>query len=252
MKPTRARAATRIAICTAACGRAALLLAVLAGPGIVSQAHAQEIRYSWVDMSYMAQDMSREGSLTPLPGQTVDIATNDGTGVHFRGSLAVWKNIYAMIDYASTDIGLSGSVSNTDTGFVQEFADEFDYTAIRGGVGVKYTIFDATDVFGELTYDSLGFDFGSFAGENFDMDRQEVGGALGIRRMFGRNLQLEARGRYTNLGDADLTTGVFDSDVLFGVGFAWQVIRGLSVVGDVETGEFANWSLGFRIDLDED
>jgi hypothetical protein len=36
------------------------------------------------------------------------------------------------------------------------------------------------------------------------------------------------------------------------VGFAWQVIRGLSVVGDVETGEFANWSLGFRIDLDED
>lgn len=252
MKPTRARAAARNMIRMAACGRASLLLVVLAVSGLASQAHAQEIRYSWVDMSYMSQDMSREGSLTPLPGQTVAIATSDGTGVHFRGSLAAWKNIYLMIDYASTDISLTGSVSNSNTGFVQEFADEFDYTAIRGGVGLKYSIFDATDVFGELTYDSLGFDFGSFAGENFDMDRQEVGAALGVRTMFGRNWQFEARARYSNLGDADLTTGIFDSDVLFGVGFAWQVIRGLSIVGDVESGEFANLSLGFRIDLDED
>jgi hypothetical protein len=30
------------------------------------------------------------------------------------------------------------------------------------------------------------------------------------------------------------------------------VIRGLSIVGDYESGEISSWSVGFRLDLDED
>ena len=45
---------------------------------------------------------------------------------------------------------------------------------------------------------------------------------------------------------------MFDEDTLFGAGFGWQIIRGLSIVGDYEAGEFSNWSIGFRLDLDED
>ena len=232
--------------------RSLQLLAAISLLVIGNAATAQEIRYSWVDMSFMAQDVSRSGSLTPLPGQTVDIAVTDGAGVRFRGSLGVWKNIYLMVDYGSTDIDLTGTVTNTDTGFVQEFADEYDYTTIRGGVGLKFSILDATDIYGEITYDSLDFDFGSFAGENFDMDRQEVGAALGVRTMLGRNFTVNVRGRYSNLGDADLTTGDFDTDTLFGIGVAWEIIRGLSIVGDYEAGEFSSWSVGFRLDLDED
>jgi hypothetical protein len=215
-------------------------------------AEAQEIRYSWLDMSYMGQDVGRAGSLTPLPGQTVDVAVSDGAGVRFRGSLGTWKNFYLMLDYGSTDIDLTGRVTNTGTGFVQDFVDEFDYTTTRGGVGVRLPLRYDTDIFGELTYDSLNFDFGSFAGENFDMERQEVGGALGVRTMFGDHLQAQLRVRYSALGDADLTTGLFDTDTLVGLGFAWELIRGLSVVGDYESGEFSNWSIGFRLDLSED
>ena len=69
--------------------------------------------------------------------------------------------------------------------------------------------------------------------------------------MMNDDLELRAWGRYSNVGDVDLTTLEFDTDTLFGVGFGWQVIRGLSIVGDFESGEFANWSLGFRLDLDE-
>ena len=143
-------------------------------------------------------------------------------------------------------------ITNTGTGFTQDFEDEFDYTTIRGGIGLRYPIFHDTDIYGELTYDSLDFDFGSFAGENFDMDHQDVGGSLGVRTMLGDHFQLGIHGRYSNVGDADLTTGFFDSDVLFGVGFAWELIRGLALVGDYESGEFTNWSVGFRLDLDED
>jgi hypothetical protein len=228
------------------------VLAFLAILGVGNVATAQEIRYSWFDMSFMAQDVGRAGSLSPLPGQTVEVFTTDGSGVRFRGSLAIWKNVYAMLDYGSTDIDLTGAVRNTVTGFEEEFDDEFDYTSIRGGIGLKFSILDNTDIYGELTYDSLDFDFGSFAGENFDMNRREPGATLGMRTIFGESFETRLHVRYSELGDADLTTGFFDSDVLYGIGFGWEVIRGLSIVGDYEAGEFSNWSVGFRLDLDED
>jgi hypothetical protein len=231
-----------------ACSSLAFLVLLGAGDAAI----AQDIRYSWIDMSFMAQDVGRAGSLTPLPGQTVDIAVSDGAGVRFRGSVGTWRNFYLMFDYGSTDIDLTGAVTNTNTGFVQAFEDEFDYTTIRGGIGLKFSLLYATDIYGELTYDSLDFDFGSFAGENFDMDRQEPGGTLGVRTILGEVFEARLHARYTALGDADLTTGLFDSDVLYGAGFAWEVIRGLSIVGDYEVGEFSSWSVGFRLDLDED
>jgi hypothetical protein len=229
---------------------ACLCVLFLASAGEFVQ--AQEIRYSWLDMSFMAQDVGRAGSLTPLPGQVVDVAARDGKGVRFRGSVGTWKNLYLMVDYGSTDIDLTGRVTNQNTGFEQEFEDEFDYTTIRGGIGLKWAVLNSTDIFGELTFDSLDFDFGSFAGENFDMDRQEIGGTLGVRHLIGDDFQVQLHGRYSQLGDADLTTGFFDPDTLIGVGFAWQVIPGLFVVGDYESGEFSSWSVGFRLDLDED
>jgi hypothetical protein len=84
------------------------------------------------------------------------------------------------------------------------------------------------------------------------MGRQEPGGTLGIRTLIGDDFQVQLHGRYSQIGNADLTTGVFDSDTLIGVGLAWQIIRGLFLVGDYENGEFSSWSIGFRLDLDED
>lgn len=237
------------AIQTGSMARYALLLAFVCSGHL---ANAQELRYSWLDMSFMGQDVGRSGTLSPLPGQVVDISVSDGSGVRFRGSIGTWKNFYLMLDYGSTDIDLAGTVTNENTGFVEEISDEYDYTTIRGGIGLKYSIGFNTDIFGEATYDSLDFDFGSFAGEDFDMDRQEFGATLGVRTLFGDEFEARAHARYTNVGDADLTTGIFDTDVLFGAGFAWQFIRGLHLVGDVEIGEFSSWSVGFRLDLDED
>jgi len=252
MKPHQPGAIASHARRTARPVAVAVVVSMLLYLGAVDFAAAQEIRYSWMDISYMNQDVGRSGSLTPLPGQTVDIAVTDGSGVRFRGSLGTWKNLYLMFDYASTDIKLTGTVTNSNTGFQQDFADEYDFTAIRGGVGLRFPILESTDIYGELTYDSLDFDFGSFAGENFDMGREEFGGKLGVKSKLSRSFELGVYGRYSNLGDADLTTGFFDSDTLFGVGLGWEVIRGLSIVGDYESGNFSSWSVGFRIDLSED
>ncbi len=232
--------------------RVATCLSILALVTLSHSASAQEVRYSWLDMSFTAQDVDRAGFLPSpgIPDQIVSIAVTDGSGVRFRGSLGTWKGFYLMFDYSSTDIDLIGTVTNP--GFTDDIEDEFDYTTIRGGIGLKFSIFESTDIYGEVTYDSLDFDFGSFAGEDFDMGGKGAGAALGVRTVFGDHFQMELRARFTDVGDADLTQGFFEPDTLFGAGFAWEVVRGLSIVGDVEAGEFTNWSLGFRIDLAED
>jgi hypothetical protein len=217
---------------------------------VSTAATAQEVRYSWLDMSFMAQDFDRMGTQVPLPGQTVDVDASDGDGIRFRGSIGTWHNLYAFLDYGSTDIDVAALVTNVQGQFPA--VDEFDYTTIRGGIGLRIPVSLKADIYGEISYDSLDLDFGSFAGENFDTDDQDIGGAIGIRAMLTDDLELRAYGRYTSVGDVDLNTGIFDEDALFGAGFGWQIIRGFSFVADYEAGEFSSWSIGFRLDLDED
>jgi Outer membrane protein beta-barrel domain len=213
-------------------------------------ATGQEVRYSWLDMSFMAQDVDRMGTQVPIAGQTVEVDASDGSGVRFRGSIGTWHNLYLFIDYGATDIDVAALITNAGGQFPTE--DEFDYTTVRGGIGLKIPLGGRTDIYGEVSYDSLDLDFGSFAGEDFDTDGQDAGGAIGLRTMLTDDLELRAYGRYTKVGNIDLNTGVFDDDTLFGAGFGWQIIRGLSIVGDYEAGEFSNWSIGFRLDLKED
>jgi len=220
---------------------------------VTTTAVAQDVRYSWLEISYMLQDISASGSQpTPVPGQTVDVNAKDGDGIVFRGSVGTWKNLYLFVDYSSTDIDLEAAVINNLPGSPFLSEDEFDFTATRGGLGFKLSVGLSTDIYAEVSYDSVDLDFGSFAGEDFDTDNQDVGGAIGIRAMLTDNFELRARGRFTNSAEVDLSAGVFDSAVLFGAGLGWQIVRGLSIVVDYETGDFTNFSIGFRLDMDED
>ena len=229
----------------------ARVIAALLLTAISSTATAEDIRYSWFDLALGQQDIGRNASFSDIVvGQSVDIATTDGSGLRFRGSVGTWHNLFAFVDFKSSDIDVKAVVTNSLGQFSAE--DEFDYTSLRGGVGMRWPLTLKTDIYGLLTYDSTDFDFGSFAGENFDADDKDLGGTLGIRSLFGSNVELRAHIRYSGVGDVDLSTGLFDADTLFGVGFGYELIRGLSITGDFESGEFSSWNIGFRLDLDED
>lgn len=214
-------------------------------------AGAQELRYSWLDLSFVGQDVDRQGiQQTPVPGQTTEANAKDGDGVRFRGSFGTWYNFYVLGEYTSSDIDVDVVVRNDQGEFPA--SDEFDLTRIRGGIGWRYPVHFATDLYAELTYDSLDYDFGSFAGEDFDTDDQDVGGTLGIRHMVNDDIQVYAYGRYSNHADLNLDTLEFDTGQFYGAGFVWEIVRGLSLVGDYESGEVTTWAIGFRLDLDED
>lgn len=199
----------------------------------------------------MTQDVDELGMQTPIPGQTVDYNASDGNGIRFRGSIGTWNGIYLFIDYGSTDIDLSAFIVSPLIPGGQTAVDEFDLTTVRGGVGYKYTLTPRMDTYVEATYDSTDLDFGSFALENFDTGEKDFGAAIGVRYMLNDDVELRGWARYSSVGDVNLNTLAFDTDTLAGVGFGWQVVRGLSIIGDFEAGEFGNLSLGFRLDLDE-
>lgn len=225
----------------------ALLLCALSGPA----GAADDLRYSWFQISYAYQDVSRSGTRSiPALNQTVDVDTDNGDGIDFRASLGTWRNFYLVGGFTSTDIDDQAVITN-DQGTFQG-SDQFDLTAIRGGIGYRYQLFFNTDIIAEASYDSLDFDFGSFAGENFDADDQGPGGLLGIRSLFKDRIELRAYGRYTSVGDVDLSSGDIDGDTLFGGGFGFTVVPGLSVTGDFEIGEIDTYTLGIRLDLSED
>lgn len=220
-------------------------------PIIWSGAMAQDLRYSWFEISFVGQDIDKSGSQTDVGlGQTVDVSATDGNGIKFRGSFGTWKNLFAFMDYSSSDIDVSALVSNAQGQFPAE--DEFDFTTVRGGVGLRWSLTPKTDIYGAVAYDSTDFDFGSFAGENFDTDFQDVGVTIGVRSMLSAEIELRAHARHTAVGDVDLNTGAMESDTLYGVGFGFELVRGLSITGDYESGIFSNWNIGFRLDLDED
>ena len=214
-------------------------------------AYAQDVRYSWFEFGVLQQDVSRTAtSFDPLLNQSVDINATDGNGLEFRGSVGTWMNFYAFFDFATADPDVQGTVTN-DQG-VFEASDTFDFTTIRGGLGYKFSITYKTDIVAEIGVDSTDYDFGSFAGEDFDIDEQDIGGLLGFRSMLNDDIELNAYARYTNVGDVDLTNKTFDSDVLYGVGIGYTLIRGLSVTASYEAGEVSTIAVGFRLDLDED
>lgn len=228
-----------------------LASALILSTSLMNLATAQEVRYSWFEIGYMGQDVSKNGSsFDLLLNQSVDIRTLDGSGVRFGGSVGTWNNLYAIFDFATADPDVNALVTNPQGMFPGQ--DEFDLTTVRAGVGFKYTMGLSHDLFGEITFDSVSFDFGSFAGEDFDVNERDIGARLGIRSMFGDDLELRAYGRYTNVGDVNLTNKSFESDVLFGAGFGYTIMQGLSITGEYESGVIETWSIGFRLDMDED
>ncbi len=222
-------------------------LLLMAAP---SAAMAQDVRYSWFEISFLERDVGKNGVITDsLIGQTVDISAKDGNGIKFRGSVGTWHNWFAFVDFSSSDITVNALVSNSQGSFPAQ--DEFDFTTVSGGVGVRWPLTLQTDIYAVVSYDSTDLDFGSLAGENFDAGDKDVGARIGIRSMFTDKVELRARVRYSGVGNVDLNTGVMDADTLFGVGFGYEMIRGLSITGDFESGEFSSWTIGFRLDLDE-
>ncbi len=228
-----------------------LAVGIILGWG--SCAFAEEPRYSFFEVQFTGQSLDRKGVQDqPEFQQSVQVETDSGEGITFSAGLGLWKNFYLYGDFVSTDIDDDAVITNQDPDSPFRAGDEFDLTTLRGGLGYRYQLNFTTDIVAQAGYESVDLDFGSFAGENFDSDDKGFGALLGLRTIIRDRLELHAHGRYSDVGDPEIGANEFDSDILFGGGIGYRLVRGLWVRGDYETGEIDTWAIGFRLDLSED
>lgn len=216
----------------------------LAAASSASLAQASELSYTFFDFRYIANDVDATGSQNPVPVQTVTGNTEDGDGVAVSGSVAIGERFFVTGSYLSSIIDLTGTVANPLG--VTGVEDNFDLVATSIGFGYQRELKPNLDITGELVYDQADYDFGSFAGENFDANDTGIGVRVGMRWNPLDALEVNGYARHSPIGKIDLATRELESDTLVGVGFVWYFIEDLGVGVQYESGAVDTLAVSMR------
>jgi hypothetical protein len=174
----------------------------------------------------------------------VQIDALDGDGIAVGGSLRVGQRFYVGGSYKSSVVDVTGVVSNP---FVTiNVADTFDLVQTNLVFGYIQAIGDELDFVAELSYDSANYDFGSFAGENFDLDESGAGGRVGLRWNPARPIELYLFGRYSPVAKAALSEGAYEKGSSVITGFRWYFFENLGAGIEYDSGDIDTTTISMR------
>ena len=214
--------------------------------GFSSGAFASDLSYTFLDFQYVQNTLDTSGIQTnPAIAQTVAVNLTEGDGIAVAGSMRIGNKFYLGGYFHSSIIDVDGVVSNLIIGTL-DVEDEFDYIRTNVNLGYVFEIGENLDVIAELTYDTAEFDFGSFAGENFDSSNKGGGAKIGARWNPTPRLELSAFAHHSPVGKANLSELTFESDILVGLGIRWYVLEDLGISVDYESGEFDTVTVSMR------
>ena len=223
-------------------GKRTLLWATLALPPLT--ASASDLSYTFLDFQRPKSTVGTSGVQTPVPGQTVRINAHGGEGIAMGGSVAIGRRFYAGGAYRSSVVGVTGVVSNPLV--TVNVADTFDLVVTSLAFGYIKPIGDELDLVAELSYDSTNYDFGSFAGENFDLDDTGAGARVGLRWNPASPVELYGFARYSPVAKALLSQRATDSGGSVSVGVRWYFFENLGVGLEHESGDVDTTTISMR------
>ncbi len=221
-----------------------VLASALCWAPLSSHVAASDLSYTVLDFQALQQTTEATGLQTPVPLQDVAIATDSGEGIGVSGSLAIGDRFYASGSFQSSVIDVSGVVTNPLG--TTNVVDEFDLIASRVAFGYILPLGSDFDVFAEVAFDSLEFDFGSFAGEDFDTDDSGAGGAIGFRWNPSEQWEIFSSARFTSVGKVLLDTRELDSDTAVNVGVRWYFLEDLGLGVNYESAEVETLTISIR------
>jgi hypothetical protein len=233
------RTESRVLIQPRNLGAALGLGALFAAPS-----HASELSYTFLDFRYVANDIDAVAEQTPVPTQTVTVNTEDGDGISVGGSVAIGERFYVVGSYQSAIIDVTGEVVNLLG--ITPVDDNFDFVVTSLGFGYQKELKPTLDLNAELTFDAADYDFGSFAGEDFDTHDSGVGAKAGVRWNPIEPLEVAGFVRWNPVGKPNLTEQRLDSDTLVGVGIGWYFIEDLGVAVNYEVGTVDTLTVSMR------
>jgi hypothetical protein len=219
------------------------------GLTLATAASASDLSYTFVDFGSLNVDTSVEGTQVPTPGQTVRVEASDGEGLIVGGSLAVGRRFYAGGSFGSAVVDVTGSVTSPLA--TAAVGGNFDLVQTRAMFGYIQPIGANLDVLFEVSYDGLEYDFGSFAGEQFDMDDNGAGFGIGLRWNPNPSFELFGGVRSSAVGEANLSTRTFDSGSEVNAGMRWYFFEDLGLGFDVRSADYDSITISMRFGFGE-
>ena len=211
---------------------------------IAADASASELGYTFMDFRYLNKTVEAQGLQFPVPIQSIEVITDTGDGISIEGSLGIRENFFIAGSFQSSIVALSAEITNPFVTRMED--DEFDLIQSRVSFGYIHQFGANFDLIIEASYDSSDYDFGSLAGEDFDMTDSGAGAQIGFRWNPTPAFELSAAGRYTQLGTPLLSTKEFESDTLFRLGIMWYFFEDLGLGIEAEVGEIDTVSISMR------
>jgi hypothetical protein len=221
----------------------AALLSAAAG------AQALDLSYTYIDFGSLTVDSSASGTQVPTPGQTVAVRGDDGDGLFVGGSLAIGRRFYAGGTFSSAVVDVSGTVTSPLAS--ANVTGNFDLVQTRAFFGYIRPLGDNLDLTFEASYDNAEYDFGSFAGEQFDIDDSGVGFSVGLRWNPTRPLEVYGSVRSSAVGEANLTTRTFDTGTEVTAGIRWYFFQDLGLGFDLRSGDYDSFTVSMRFGFGE-
>jgi hypothetical protein len=216
---------------------------------LAGTAAASDLSYTYIDFGAITLESDARAVQSPAPGQTVTIDPADGDGLSVAGSLAVGQRFYLGGSFQSSIVDVEASVVSPLA--AATLTGNFDLIGSRVFAGYIQPIGERLDVFIEASYDTIEYDFGSFAGENFDVDDGGAGFGVGIRFNPNPALELFASAHGSSVGAVDLTARTFDSDTAVSAGLRWYFFEDLGLGLDYHSGDTDSLLVSLRFGFGE-
>lgn len=221
----------------------ARLLALLASLA-AAPATASELSYTFMDFRVLDTKVNLTGVQNPVPEQSVRVTTRSGDGIAVAGAVAAGRRFYLHGSYRSSIVDVDGVVQSPFA--TAEVSGNFDLVQSTLGVGYQKELRENFDIVAEIALETTEYDFGSFAGESFDMDDSGIGARAGFRWNPTRPIEVFAGARFSPVGRAQLSTKRFESDTVLDLGLRWYFFQDLALGFDYEAGDVDTFTISMR------
>ena len=224
-----------------------LRMAALVAAALPFAARATDLSYTYLDFESLDNTVEKTAQQSPFPGQTVQIETSGGKGIGAAGSYLFNERFYFGGYYKSSVIDYSGVVTSAIA--TDRATGTFDIVGSRLEIGWLHKFGDRLDFLADVGYESSYYDFGSIAGENFDLKDSGVGARVGLRWNPRKPFELFLTGHYSPVEKADLTNHRYESGVTVRAGVRWYFLENLGLGIDHESGDVGVTTISMRFNF---
>jgi hypothetical protein len=230
---------------TVTTGRLAVWAIVAAAPSLAAQ--ATDLSYTFLDFQSLDNTVDKTAAQSPFPGQTVQIQTSGGRGIGAAGSYLFSERFYFAGYYKSSVIDYTGVVTSSIA--TDRATGTFDIVASNLSIGYLHKFGDRLDFTADIGFESSYYDFGSIAGENFDLKDSGAGASVGLRWNPRRPIELFVTGRYSPVEKADLSKHLYESGTSVTAGLRWYFFENLGVGLEYQSGDVKVTTISMRFNF---